>query len=199
MRRRGGMADYRGSTHGAERPPDCARQGGIERRRGTRAVRGRGDRRRRTGEAHNVLADRPTDAMRVNGGSPPAATFIGPSRQHRQFVDELTPRKRLADLVLTDLARRACEELIEEQHRSSVLRAHSLEPRHRVLLVGPSGNGRTSLAEAIAEALAAPFFVVRYEAPDGQLPRGDRVTAQAGLRLRPDDAVRPVLRRVRRD
>ena len=71
---------------------------------------------------HNVLADRLTDAMRVNGADS-AAAFINPDqRPHRRFLAELTPRKKLADLVLTAPARRACEELIEEQHRASVLR-----------------------------------------------------------------------------
>lgn len=117
---------------------------------------------------HNVLADRLTKAVRANGGNArPLTHFLESAARHREFIAEIVPRRQLEDLVLPDTVKRAACELIEEQQRADILRAHGLEPRHRILLVGASGTGKTSMAEAIAEAIAVPLFVVRYEAMIG--------------------------------
>lgn len=81
-----------------------------------------------------------------------------------ELVFDVPTRRRLGDLVLPDAVRESVDEFIYEYQHAALLRAHSLEPRHTLLLVGPPGNGKTSLAEAVATELALPLLSVRYDA-----------------------------------
>lgn len=110
---------------------------------------------------HTVLADRLADELSrgvsVNGQATAARGTVD------DLVAEITPRRRFGDLVLSSAVRTPLEELVEEHHRADLLRCHNLEPRHRVLLTGSPGNGKTSVAEALSSMLMVPLIVVRYD------------------------------------
>ena len=114
-----------------------------------------------------LLADRLVQGLQVNGNSRTQPGLQLTDDKATGLLHEIVPRRSLDSLILPEVVANGCRELVEEQHRCDLLRSFSLEPRHRVLLAGPPGNGKTSLAEAIAEALMVPLFVVRYEAVIG--------------------------------
>jgi AAA+ superfamily predicted ATPase len=114
-------------------------------------------------KSHHILADSLAQAT-LQHKKPREATvqvmFKSPSAE---LLLEQQPDVALSDLVLPTTVQVIVSQLIEEQQRADLLRSYNLEPRSRMLLTGPPGNGKTSLAEAIATSLCVPFFVVRYE------------------------------------
>lgn len=111
---------------------------------------------------HTVLADRLAGALAAssNGRSPSPSLSTSVVTD---LVHQSDPESGLADLILPDSVAEEFNGLIEEHNRSELLRSYGLSPRHRILLIGPPGNGKTSVASALAHDLMVPLITIRYD------------------------------------
>lgn len=112
-------------------------------------------------KSHHLVADRLTDVIATSGTS--ARERDAHAGRVADLLHEVVPTRKLHEVHLDDAAGAIVRDVVQEHHRADLLRSHNLEPRHRLLFEGPSGNGKTTLAEAIATEVMLPFYVIRYE------------------------------------
>ena len=69
--------------------------------------------------------------------NPSSPAIVRSSINEQSLFSEKVPRKRLDHLILPDHVRSACQDLINEQNRSDLLQSYGIEPRNKLLLIGP--------------------------------------------------------------
>lgn len=116
---------------------------------------------------HSILADKIEFEIRAYSASHESSRFSPITRNSESsaesFITEIVPQKTFKDLILPNDVKDCCEKFIEEHMRADLLRSYGLEPRNKVLFIGAPGNGKTSLAEIIANELMVPLYVVKYD------------------------------------
>lgn len=121
-------------------------------------------------QGHGKLAEEMReliDAAKSRRNAGPTDNAIPISRPKGELASLLSvsyPSKRLSEMVLSQPLLDALQQVLKEQRHLTKLRSHGLHPRRKLLLVGPSGTGKTMTAATLAGELGIPLFVVRLDA-----------------------------------
>lgn len=83
------------------------------------------------------------------------------TRDDAPLLNLVQPRTTFRDVVLHPNVEQTLSQTLAEFSERSVLAAHGLDPRSRLLFVGPPGCGKSVTAEAVAHELGLPLAKVQ--------------------------------------
>lgn len=111
-------------------------------------------------KGHRLLAGELEEALndprRPGARGPLSLRPVPKGRDERPLLSLMKARWTFSDMVYSPAVGAALDDLVRENERRSLLVTHALRPRQRLLLVGPSGTGKTATAHAMAAQLSLP-------------------------------------------
>lgn len=94
---------------------------------------------------------------------PSLVPMVQPKGELASLLSVSMPTTRLADMVLESGLKTRLNRILLEQSQGEKLRAHDLQPRRKLLLIGPPGSGKTMTASVIAAEMHVPLFTTLLE------------------------------------
>ena len=86
-----------------------------------------------------------------------------PRGELASLLEASYPKARLGDMILGKDLSEQIQRVIREQRHAGRILEHGLAPRRKLLLVGPSGTGKTLTASVLAGELGLPLLQVRLD------------------------------------
>ena len=94
---------------------------------------------------------------------PGQLVFLEPRGELAHLLSVQTPDIRLSDMALPETLADRLKRVLLEQRQQKRLREHGLQPRRKLLFIGPPGSGKTMTASALAGELHVPLFTIMLE------------------------------------